>query len=206
MDAYGVHVFHIADGDCRIRSIPDDFVFHLVVALDAFLHQHLVDGGQGQGGFHHGLQLFFAVGKAAAGAAQSKGGPQDHGIADFLRRLHSLRNGIGDLRGNHRLSDFFAQLLEQFPVLRRLDAFHAGAQKLNFALPQNPLFGQLHGKIQARLAADAGNDGVRPLIAADTRQIFQRQGLHIDLVRNGGVRHNGCRVGVRQNHLVALLL
>ena len=43
---------------------------------------------------------------------------------------------------------------------------HAGAQQLNLALLQDALFRQLHGQIQAGLAADAGNDGVRPLIPA----------------------------------------
>ena len=204
VNAHGIHVFHIAHGDGRIRSIPDDLVLHLVVALDALLHQHLVDGRQGQGGFHHGAQAILVVRKAAAGAAQGKGRAQNDGIADFLRRRHGLLHGVGDLRGHHRLADGFTQLLEKLPVLGLFDGFHAGAQQLNFALLQHALFGRLHGKIQPRLAADAGDDGVRPLIAADTSQIFQGQGLHIHLVCDGGIGHDGCRVGVGQDHIVAL--
>ena len=204
VDTDGIHIFHVAHGDGGVVGIPDDLILHLVIALDALFHQNLMHRGQGQSFFHHFPQAGFVVGKAAAGAAQGKGGAQNHGITDFLRRLHRLLHGVGDLGGDNGLADGFAELLEQFPILGLFNGLYAGAQQLDFTLLQNALLCQLNGQIQTGLAADAGDNGIRPLIPADAGQVFQGQGLHVYLVGNGGVRHNGCGVGVCQNDFVAL--
>ena len=155
------------------------------------------------GGLH---QLRFIVGKAAAGAAQGERGAQHHRVADLLGGLHGLLHGVGDLGGNDRLADLLTQLLEQLAVLGALDAGAAGAQKLHLALLQHALLLQLHGQIQTRLTADAGDDRVRALVAQDAGHIFQRQRLHVHLVGDGGIGHDGGGVGVDQHHLVALFL
>ena len=173
VDTYRVHILHVADGDGGIRPVPDDFVLHLVIALDALLYQHLVDGRQGKGRLHHFLQLGFVIGKSAAGAPQGEGRAQNDRVADLLGGLDGLRHGIGDLGRHHRLTDGLTELLEELPVLGFFDGVHAGAQQLNFALLQHPLFRQLDGKVQARLAADAGDNGIRPLVPADPGQILQ---------------------------------
>ena len=64
---------------------------------------------------------------------------------------------------------------------------------------------QLHGKIQAGLSADAGDDGIRPLIADDAGNVFQRQRFHIDLIRNGRVCHDGGGIGIAEDDLISLL-
>ena len=163
-----------------------------------------MDGRQHQSVFHDLPEFFLVIGKSAAGAAQSKGRAKHHGIADGLSSGNALLHGIGDLRREHRLAQALAKLLEQFPILRLLNRFAGRSQQLHVAFLQNALLFQLHGKIQSRLAADAGDDGVRPLKADDTGDIFQRQRLHVNLVRDGGVGHDGRGVAVAQNDLVAL--
>ena len=204
VDAHGIQVLHVADGDGGVIGIPHDLILDFLVALDALLNQHLVDRGEHQGIFHDFPELFLIVGKAAAGAAQSKGGAQNHGIADFLGSLQAFVHGAGNLRGEHRLAQALTQLLEQFPILGLLDASAGSAQQLRPAFPENALLFQLHGKVQTGLTADAGYNGIRPFVPDDSSDIFQGQRLHIDLIRNGRVGHNGGRVGVAQNHLVAL--
>ena len=205
MDAHGVDVLHIADGDGGVVGVPHHLVLDFLVALDALFNEHLVDGGEFQGVLHHFLQLVRVSCEAAAGTAQSEGGTQDHRVADVLRRPDSLVQVVGDLRGNHRLPQLQAQLLEEFPVLGLLDALIAGAQQLHAAFGQDALLLELHSQVQPRLAPDAGDDGVGPLEAEDLRQILHRQGLHVDLVGNGGVGHDSGGVGVCQDHLVSLL-
>ena len=69
-----------------VVGVPHDLEFDLLVALDALLHQNLMDGGErAERCFTISTQLVLVVGKAAAGAAQSKGGAKHHGIADALR-------------------------------------------------------------------------------------------------------------------------
>ena len=204
--AHGIHVFHAADGDGVVVAVAHDLELDLLVALDALLDEHLMHRREAEG-VGRGLdELFLVVGEAAAGAAQRERGAQHHGIADFLSRLTGLVDGIGDAGGNDRLADLLAQLLEQLAVLGALDGAAVGAQQLDLALLQHALLLQLHGQIQARLTADARNDGVGTLIAQDARHVFQRQRLHVHLVGDGGVGHDGRGIGVHQNDLVALLL
>ena len=206
VDAHGIHIFHVADGDGIVAAVAHNLVFDLLVAPDALFHQHLMDRGEGQGVFHQRGALEFIVGKAAAGAAQGEGGAQHHGIADVRRGGQALFQGVGDPGGEDGLSQVLAELFEQVPVLGLPDAGGGGAQQLHAAFLQDPLPVQVHGQIQARLAADAGDDGVRPLMADDPGQIFQSRRLHVDLIRHGGIRHNGGRVGIAQDHLIAFLL
>ena len=165
-----------------------------------------MDGGELEGVQADLLQLGFIVGKAAAGAAQGEGRTQYHGVADVRCGLLGLFQGVGDFGGNDGLADGLAQLLKELPVLGPFNGGGGGAQQLHIALPQHALLLQLHGQVQAGLAADAGDDGVGPLIADDLGNVFQGQGLHIDLVRNGGIGHDGGGVTVAQDHLVALFL
>ena len=189
-----------------VIGVPHDLELDLLVALDGLLHQHLMHRRQGEGVQTDLHQLFLVVGKAAAGAAQGEGGAQNHRVADALGSGLGLFQGIGDLGGDDGLADGLAQLLEQLPVLGPLDGGGGGAQQLYVAFLQHALLFQLHGQVQAGLAADAGNDGVGALIADNLGNVFQGQGLHIDLVGNGGVGHDGGGVRVAQHNLVALFL
>ena len=78
--------------------------------------------------------FLLVVRKAAAGAPQGEGRAQHHGIADLRRGGQGLLQGIGDHRGQHRLAQAQAQLLEFFPVLRHFDGFKGRAQDLHLAL------------------------------------------------------------------------
>ena len=205
VNAHRIHVFHIADGDRGVARVPHYLVFDLFVALYALFDQHLFHRGKLQAVFQQGQQLVFILGKAAAGAAQRKGGAQHHGIADPVRDAPPLFQRTGHFGGQHRLAKGLAQRLELFPVLRSGNGVAFCAQQLHAALPQHALFLQLHGQVQPGLPADAGQQRVRPFKADDPGQVFQRQRLHIDLVRHGSIRHNGSGVGVAQHHLIPLL-
>ena len=164
-----------------------------------------MDRGERKGVFHHRRQLIVVAGEAAASAAQRKRGAKDDRITDLMRSGNGFLHGVGDVGRDNGLADALAELLEQLAVLGRLDALGVGAQQLNAALLQHALLGQLHSEVKAGLTADAGDNRVRTLIAADARHILERQRLHIDLVRNGGIRHDGRRVGIGEDNLVALL-
>ncbi len=205
VNAHRVDILHAADGDGMIRPIAHDFKFDFLVALDALFDQDLMHRGQAERALAHFHQLRFVVGKAAAGSAQREGGTQHHRVTDALCRGLGLLQRIGDLGGDDRFADGLAQLLEQLTILRPLDTVRRGAQKSGLALGQNALLGQLHGKVQAGLSADTGNDRVRTLLPQDPGHILQIQRFHVDLVRDGCIGHNGGRVGVHQQNLIALL-
>ena len=204
MNTHRIDVLHVADGDRRVVGVPHDLVLDLLVALDGLFHQNLMDRGQRQCVFQHQGAFLRVVGKAAAGAAQREGRPQHNGIADVLGGLQTFFQRICHFAGKDGFVQRSTQLLEQLPVLRPLDGLEACAQNLAVAFVQNALLCQLHRKVQAGLSAQRGQNGVGALMADDSRHIFQCQGLHVNLVRNVRICHDGGGVGVDENHLVPL--
>ena len=204
MDAHGVDVLHAADADGRVVVVAHHLELDLLVTLDAFFDEHLMHGRNGECVAHQLAQLGFVVGEAAARAAQREGRTQHHRITDPVSHLGRLFDRHGDLRLDDRLAQRFAQLLEQLAVLGTLDRLERGAQNLDLALLENPLLGQLHGEVQARLSAQSRNDGVRTLVADDLGDVLQRQGLHVDLVGDMRIGHDRGGVRVDEDHLVSL--
>ena len=206
MDAHGVDVLHAADADGRVVVIAHHLELDLLVSLDALLDEHLMYGRKEQGVAHHLAQLLLVVGEAAARAAQRIGGTQHDGIADLGGDLDGLLDRHGDLRLDHRLAQRFAQLLEKFAVLGTFDRLERGAQNLDLTLFQNALLGELHREVQTRLPAQSRHDGVGAFEADDLGDVFERQRLHVYLVRNMRVGHDRGGVRIHENHLVALFL
>ena len=147
MNAHGIQVFHVADGDDRVVPVPHDLVLDLLIALDALLHQHLVHRGQLQGMAHPFPHLLLIMGKTAAGAAQGEGRPENHRVADIFRCSEALLHGGGNLRGHYRLTQGLAELLELLPVLGPADAGGIRPQKLYLALLEHSLLIELQGEI-----------------------------------------------------------
>ena len=206
VDAHRVDVLHRADGDGGVIGVAHHLELDLLVALDALFHKHFADWGEGEGVPHHVAELLLVVGETAARATQGEGRTQDHRIADALRRGHGFLDAVGDFGGDDRLVDREAQLLEKFAVFRLFDALEGGSQDLHAAFLQDAFLGELDGEVQAGLAAEAGHEGVRTLVADDLGDVFQGEGLHVHLVGHLGVRHDGRGVGVHEDDLVALFL
>ena len=120
--------------------------------------------------------------------------------------LLRLVQTVGDLGGDDRLADGLAHLFKELAVLGALNGLGARAQKTGAALAQDALALELHGHVQAGLPPDAGDDGVGALIAQNLGDVFQGQRLHIDLVGDLGVGHDGGGVRVDQHYLIALFL
>ena len=79
------------------------------------------------------------------------------------------------------------------------------AQDLDIVFLQDAHLSQLAGDVQAGLAADAGDDSIRPLLLDDLGHDLRHQRLDVDLVRHIGIGHDGSRIGVDQDYLYSLL-
>ena len=97
VDADGIHIFHVANGDGGVIGVAHHFIFDLFIAFDALFDQDLADRGERQGIFHDGKEILLAVRKAAAGAAQGKSGTQNDRVADVARRFETFLHGTGNL-------------------------------------------------------------------------------------------------------------
>ena len=206
MNTNRVDVFHTADGNGMVSGVTHDLKLNLLIALNTLLNQNLVYRRQLKGIQTDLNQFFLVVCEAATGTAQSKGRTQNNRIANAQSSFLGFLDGVSDLRGNHRLTDGLTHFLKQLSVLSTLNGFAAGTQQLHTTLLQNALLLQLHSQVQTGLTANAGNNGIGTLKANDLCNILQGQRLHINLIRNGSIGHNGSGVGVAQNYLIALFL
>ena len=200
----GIHILHPADGDGLVVGVTHDFKFDLLVTFDALFNQHLVNGRKPEGIDADLHKFFLIVCKSASRSAESKSRTQYNGIADFFSSPLCVLQVIGNLRGDDRLADGLAHFLKKLTVFGPLNALAAGAQKLNPAFAQNTFPLKLHCKVQSCLPADAGDNGIRPFIAQNFGYIVKCQRLHVNLIGNRGIRHDGSGIGVDQHNLVAL--
>ena len=90
MDADGIHVFHVADGDRSVVAVAYHLIFNFLVALHTFLDQDLADRREREGIFHDGNELLLVVREASSGTAQREGGTQYDRIPDAARRLNAF--------------------------------------------------------------------------------------------------------------------
>ena len=177
--------------------------FNLFVALDALLYQYLVNGGEVKGIAHHVAELFFVVCEAAAGAAKGEGRAKDYGVADLLCGLYAFLDAVADLGRNDGLVNGEAEFLEELAVFGFLDIGEICTQDFYAALFQNAFLGKLNGKVEACLAAKAGNQCIRALVSYYLGNVVKFERLHINLVGYMGIGHDGGGVGVNQDNLVA---
>ena len=47
VDAHGIQILHVADGDSGIIAVAHDLVFNFLKALNALLYKNLMDRGEG---------------------------------------------------------------------------------------------------------------------------------------------------------------
>ena len=124
-------------------------------------------------------------------------------IAKIIRyeRPDAILPGIGGQTGLN-----LAMQLEKKGILKECRVELLGTSSESIERAEDRELFKLHSQIQPRLTADYGKNGIGTLKAYDLCDIFQRQRLHIDLIGNGGIRHNRCGVGVTKDDFVALFL
>ena len=204
MDADGVQVFHIADGDDVALGVAHDLVFDLLPAGDALFHQNLVDGGKPQTVGGDLVQLVAVLADAAAGAAHGKGGAHDDGVADDLGKVQRVVQVLHDLGGDDGLVQLFHRVLEQLAILGTVNGVGLAGEQAHAAAIQKAAARQLHRQVQAGLTAEVGQDGVGLFFFDDALDDLRRQRLDVDMVGNVGVGHNGSGVGVDENRFHTL--
>ena len=204
MDADGVEVLHVADGDHVALGVTHDLVLDLFPAGDALFHQDLVNGGKTQAVGGDLVQFFAVLADAAAGAAHGKGRAHDDGIADDLGKIQRVVKVLYDLGRDDGLMQLFHRVLEQLTVLGAVDGIGPAGQQAHAAAVQKAVAGQFHAEVQAHLAAQVGQDGIGLFLLDDALDDLSGQGFDIDMIGNVGVGHNGSGVRVDQHGLDAL--
>ena len=206
VDADRVEVLHVTHSDHVALVVAHDLVLDLFPAGDALFHKDLMDGGKAQAVGADLNELCLVLADAAAGAAHGEGRAHDDRVADAVGAGQSVFQRLHDLGGNDGLVQLFHGLLEQLAVLGTVDGLGLAGQQTDAGAIQIAGAGQLHGQVQAHLAAEVRQHGVRLFDVQNALHDFQRHGLDVNMVGHIRVGHDGCGVGVQQNGLDALCL
>ena len=202
--ADGVDVFHVTDRDRVALVVAHDLVFDFLPARDALLDEDLVHAGVHDAGGGNLAQLVPGIGDAAARAAEGVCRADDNRQADLAGELDRVLDRVHDLGGDARLADLLHRVLEHLAVLGLSDGVRFGAEQLDTHFIQEAALAKLHGKVQAGLAAEVGQQRVRALLLDNLLHRFHGHRLDVDLVRHGLVGHDGRGVGVDEHDLEAL--
>ena len=205
MHAEGIDVFNEADGDHVVVRITHHLKLQLLPAEDGFLHQDLPHQTGLKPSGADGFQLFFIIDQAAARAAHGIGGTKHHRVPQTVRDPKRLLHAVGDLASCHFNAEGVHGLLEFDPVLTPLDGVHLDADHLYIVFIQNARLAQLRAQIQAGLAAQIGQQGVRALLGDDLLQPLYVQRLNVGNIGGFRIRHDGGRVGIDQHDLISQL-
>ena len=206
VDSDGVEVFHVADGDAVVSAVADDFEFDFLPAGDAAFDQDLADQAVLQAFRADIVQFLIIVGNTAARAAQGIGRTDDERIADLVGKFRGSRDRLHDGALRDGLMQFLHRLLEEFPVFSLHDAGDLRAQELHIVFFQDAQLIQFHGKVQADLAAQGCQQGIRAFLGNDAFQEFHVQRFHIDAVGDMDIRHDRGRVGIDEDDFQAFFL
>lgn len=204
VDAEGVKVLHVADGDAVVVCVTDNLVLELLPALEGLFDEDL--GREGEGSRGHVSELFLVVGKAGAETTQGVGCTDNDGVADLFGGVEGLVNGAdGNGLGNGDV-DFLEGLGEQVSVFGKLESSHAGAENLDAVLFPEAETLHLDTEVEGSLSTKGEEDAVGLFSLNYVRDIFGGDGEVVDLVRKGVVCLDGGNVGVDEHRRNAGLL
>ena len=201
---HGIEVLDGTDDDNVVGKVAHHLQLEFLPAERAFFGEHFVDRREIEAAFQDGDQVFAIVGDAAAGAAQSKAGTQDHREAD-LRREGEAAFDIGDELGRRGFeADLPHGVLEEQTVFGFLDGVDFCADELDAVSVEHAGFGEFDREIQAGLTAHGGEQRVGAFDADDLFDVLAAERFDVGFVGEIGVGHDGRGVGVDQDDFEAV--
>ena len=195
MDAQGVEVLHVTNGDTVVVTVTHHLIFYLLPALQRLLHQHL--GRESEGLLGQLIQFFLVVTETRAQTTQCIGSTQDDRIAQVLCSLTCLFDGLASLALDGLHANLVEFLHEELAVLRVDDGLHRRTQHLDAILLEHAALIQFHATVQCRLTTKGQQDAVRTFLLDDTlhevrlhRQEIYLVGHTLRGLHRGNVRIN----------------
>ncbi len=204
MDAHGVEVLDGADDDHVVGAVAHHLELELLPPEHRLLHEDLTDGRSVQPAPRHGDEILLGCGDAGTTAAENVRRSDHHRIADLAGGAHRFGHGARIDRSRHLEAGALHDLLEATPVLGRFDGVETGPDQLHLVAVQHSAPCQLGGDVEGRLAAQRGQEGLRPLPSDDLLDHLGGDRLQVGGIGELGIRHDRGRVGIGQHHPVAV--
>ena len=198
-----IDVLDEADGDHVVLGIADHFQLQLFPAENGLFHQNLTHQTGLQTAGTDGFQLVHIVHQTAAGAAHGVSRTENDRVAQLISDGQCLVHTVSHLTAGHFNAQGFHGLLELDTVFAALNSINLNADNFHIVLIQYACILQFGAQVQTRLAAQIWKQRIRSLLGDNLFQAVHIQGLDIGDIGRVRVSHNGCRVGVYQNDLIA---
>ena len=203
--AHGIDVLDRADDDDVVGEVTHDLELEFLPADHRLLDQHGPERRHLQAPAHGFVQLVGVVGDRAAGAAERERGADDRRIAGGAHDVLGLVRRARVAGARQREADGLDGALEELAVLRLADGGDLGADQLDAEALERAVVGERDGQVERRLTAQGGQQRLRPLALDDLGHELRREGLDVGARRHLGIGHDGGRVAVHEDDLVAFL-
>ena len=170
VDAKGVEVLHVADGDAVVGGVADNLILDFLPALQGLLDQDLRGESERPGG--HVAELLLVMRESRSKTAQSVGSANDDGVSNNLGGFQSLLNGSDSDRLGDGDVDLSEGLGEEFSVLTGLEGLNWRSQDLDSVLLEKTHALHLDTQVQGGLATESEEDSVWLLALDNIFDIF----------------------------------
>ena len=203
MHAHRIQVFDRADDNAVVGLVAHDFHFVLFPADQRFLDQQFRGRRGFQAALADGFEFLGVVRDAAAGAAHGERRTDDDREAQALLHAPRLFQRMRHARTGRCQADACHRVLELGAVFGLVDGFRRGADQLDAVFGQHAVVMQIQRAVQRGLAAHGRQDRVRLFLGDDAFDDLPRDRLDVGDVGHFRVGHDGGRIAVDQNDLVA---
>ena len=204
VDSERVEVLHVADSDAVVISVPHDFVFNLLPALEGFLDKYL--RRERESLLADLVEFLLIVTEPGAEPAEGIGRADNHRIAEFRCRRPRLLHTLSCM-GLYRLYIDLVQLLhEQFPVFSVDYSLDRCAEDPDIVGGKHSAAVKFHPAVQGSLSSESQEDALRLLLQDDLLHKIWCDREEVNLVGHSFRSLDGGNVRVDENCLDAFFL
>ena len=204
MHAHRVDVFDEADGDHLVLGIADHFDFEFFPTEDGFFDEALVRHGEFKTVRANGAEFFHVVAETAACTAHGVCRANDDRVADFSNDLFGFFHRVANAGARGVDAELLHGFLEDFTVFAAFDSVEVHTDDLHAVLVQHAGLAQGRGEVQASLAAQVREEGLRAFLFDNLGEAGDVQRVDVGGIGHDRVGHDGSRVRVHEHDLVTL--
>ena len=205
MDPHRIKVLDRTDDDAVVRLVAHHFHLELFPAEQGFLNQQFVCWRRFQTTLADGFELFHVVSDTTTGPPQGEGRTDDGRKTNHRLHLIGFFHAVGSRRTRRAKTDLGHGVLEFLPVLGLVDGFLGSADQLDTELGQHAFAVKVERAVERGLTAHGRQQRIRTLFLDDLGDDLPSNWLDIGHVGHFRVGHDGRRIGIHQDDLVALL-
>ena len=203
MNSHWIHVFNGADNHHIVIVISHHLQFVLFPAQHRLLQHDLMGEAGIQPGFCDFRKIVGVVGHTAAGPTHGIAGTYDDRVSDLVCNGPYFVHGVCKPAVWNTEPDPFHGFTEPVSFFRLFNGIDGSTDDFHTVLFRHSHLRDFNGGVESGLAAQCGKKRIRTFLFNDFCNGFRSDGLNVGAVRHLGIRHDGGRITVDQNNVVA---